>query len=209
LIQDDILKRCQDVLRLNRIPIAGLTVDGRDVLVTGPPNSPIVSSRALLALEKVTGVRIVRAQITYGTDGTSGNPGAPSGASEAAPARPADLALEKEIQARIDAELTASGIQFRSDTATLTAESELLLDKIATHLTENPRLACEIRGLDSQPREIRQNWVLALQRALATEDYLETKGISDARLSTRVLEAGQASDGRPTDRLVDLVVKTQ
>lgn len=211
LLQQDILKRCQDALLVRHLPIRGLSVDGRDVVLTGSPDSPILSPQALQAVNSVPGVRSVKTVSSGNAEPRtpSDDPTAPASVEPPSALTPATAAQQQDVQLKIDRLLAAESINFKPDTAVLTVESSLVLDKIVSYLTEAPSLSCEIRGYDSQPREYRQNWVLALQRALATEDYLESKGIAAWRLSTHAFQVGQETAGRPSDRIVDFVVRAR
>jgi outer membrane protein OmpA-like peptidoglycan-associated protein len=209
LIQQDILKRCQDALLTHRISIRGLAVDGRDVILSGGPDAAITSFRARFALEGVLGVRTVRTRLLSDGQSTTGSQGAASEVVDGNPVLEPPTSGQQTAQIKIDAILQRQPISFKTDLATLTPQAEQALDEIASILSASPNLFCDIRGYDSHPREARQNWVLALQRALATEDYLQAKGIADWRLSTQALQTGESSDGRQTDRIVDLVVKAR
>jgi outer membrane protein OmpA-like peptidoglycan-associated protein len=204
LIQEDILKRCQDVLTMHHIPIRGLTVDGRDVVLSGAPESAIASARARRVVQQVPGVRTVRTKLI-----SAGAKGVPHSSDDNGVPELPTSTQQREVQARIDGVLQNQSITFRPDSAVLTPESGAVLDQIAAYLAESPTVLCEIRGYDSQSREARQKWLLALQRALAAEDYLESKGIADWRLSTRVFQIGEGTEGRRTDRVVDFVVKAR
>jgi outer membrane protein OmpA-like peptidoglycan-associated protein len=76
-------------------------------------------------------------------------------------------------------------------------------------LAAAPGLVCEIRGYGGPKQAAQQNWALALQRALAAEEYLENKGIADWRLSTRAVHAGEAAQGARTDREMDFLVRAK
>jgi len=187
IIQQDILKRCQDTLLMHRVSIRGLAVNGRDVLLTGAAQSPILNPAILSAVEHVWGVRVVRTQVL----------------ADSVPTGPLN---SQELQRNIDQILENQGISFKTDTTTLTPESERALDKIATYLAGEPGMLCEIRGYDIQAPAGHQNWVLALQRALAVADYLERKGIPDWQLSTRAFHAGEERRAR---RPLDLFVRVK
>lgn len=202
LIQQDILKRSQDALLTHRIQIRGLAVDGRDVVLNGTADAAIASVRAQRIVEEVAGVRRVRIEVLEGTQANS--PGSLESGLESA-----TEGQQKDVQAKIDSVLENQSITFQTDSAVLTAESEAVLNKIIVYLKETPNLACEIRGYNSQPRGARQDWVMAFQRALATEDYLEARGIADWRLSTRAFQTGEGGEVRRTDRVVDLVVRAK
>jgi outer membrane protein OmpA-like peptidoglycan-associated protein len=196
MIQQDILKRCQDTLLMRRVSIRGLAVDGRDVRLSGGAQEPIVSPAVVSAVQHVAGVGTVE---TVVQKGGSANAGPPNSA--------ASQARAEDIQRKIDEVLENQGISFKTDTTTLTRESELALDKIATYLAGAPGMLCEIRGYDIQTPAGRQNWVLALQRALAVEDYLEGKGIPDWQLSTRAFHAGEMAGERRALRPLDFLVQ--
>jgi outer membrane protein OmpA-like peptidoglycan-associated protein len=193
LIQQDILKRCQDALLIHKLPIEGLSVDGRDVVLSGPPESEIISAQARTVLSDVRGVREIRVWVLPESQAATGV-----------------SAQQRKLQNKIDGVLEKQPIAFRTDSAMLTPESETALQQIAAYLAESPTLLCEIRGYDKDPSESRQNWVLALQRALSTEDYLVSNGIAEWRLSTRAFQSGEAvADRRHGDRVVDLVVRAR
>ena len=203
LIQEDILKRCRDELSITQIPLSGLSVDGRDVILRGPAGSRITNAQVQSELASLPGVRLVRVKIDAG-DVSRRNTGYDKGELE-----PAGSDQQRELQAKIDRVLENQNIAFTAESAVLTAESQSILDKIALDLAEVPSLRCEIRGYDHHPPDARKNWALALQRALATEDYLVSKGIAEWRLSTHAFQNGEGAEGRRTDRAVDLVVKAQ
>jgi outer membrane protein OmpA-like peptidoglycan-associated protein len=204
LIQQDILKRCQDALLMDHISIRGLSVDGRDVILSGPADSALMSARARLSLEGLAGVRTIRTEPIS----AAGN-AEMDRLDDNRIAEPPTKSQQSEAQNRIDTILQNEALGFKADTATLTPESERSLDKIAAILSSSPNLLCDIRAYDSHPRDAHKTWVLALQRALATEDYLVAKGIAEWRLSTQALQTGERSDGRRTDRIVDLVVRVR
>jgi len=194
IIQQDILKRCQETLLLHRVSISGLSVDGRDVLLSGEAQSAILNPIVRVAVEHVNGVRVVRTRILAGNSSAISGPGT---------ARPED------IQRKIDRVLENQSISFKTDTTTLTPQSELALDKIAAYLGGTPGMLCEIRGYDVQTQAGHQNWVLALQRALAVEDYLEGKGIPDWRLSTRAFHLGETPPAGRAVRPLDFFVRVK
>jgi hypothetical protein len=206
IIQQDIKKRCQDTLLMHRISIKGLEVDGRDVILTGDLDSPLLSPSTRAALLAVNGVRVVIVHPHASTP--------PPAAFDNAPLP------QREVQHKIDTLLENQDIAFKTDTTSLTPDSELALDKVATYLAQAPTLLCEIRGYDvpsssaalnqhGNQNETRQSWVLALQRALAAEDYLESKGIADWRLSTRAFHVGETAEGRRTTHSLDFVVRSR
>lgn len=206
MIQNDISKRCQDVFRTNGIPIQGLSVKGRDVDLSGLPESEIISSRTRSLVADVNGVRDVRTHILHEL---------PT-ATDEKHLEPSANTQQREVQDKIDRLLDNRQIGFRADSAVLTPESQKVLDEVAKYLSEAPSLRCEIWGHENEFHDARQGVVWALLRALSTEDYLIGRGIAEWRLSTHAIRAGQksqgssqfpAAQGRRSDRAVDLVVK--
>ena len=199
LMQQDILVRCRETLVRHRIPVDGLTVNGRDVILSGPPDSAITNSATQSLIAATPGVRDVRVNVSYSEN-----------------AHPTKTGLEvpgnqqqQDLQTKIDLVLENQGIAFKTDSTVITPDSGVALDKIASYLSAATNLRCEIRGYDNHPNESKQSWVLAMQRALATEDYLVAKGIAEWRLSAHAFQNGEGSEGRPTNRTVDLVVKAR
>jgi outer membrane protein OmpA-like peptidoglycan-associated protein len=211
IIQQEILKRCQDELLNHHLSLEGLAVDGRDVTLSGRPYDAVTSVRARRLLAQVRGVRVVKTRVlTVQSEagGKAKQEPAPGSDGDAA-LTPGTIAEQNMIQDKIDAALRQRAITFKTDSAVLMPETGAVLDLIAASLAENPNVACEIRGYDSHPLEIRQGRELALQRALATEAYLASKGVGAWRLSAHAFRIGEGAGGRPADRVVDVVVKAR
>ena len=191
---------------MHRISIKGLDVAGRDVILTGDLDSALLRPDTLATLAAVNGVRVV---ITHPHAFTP-SPAAFDNAS----------LPQQEVQHKIDTLLENQDIAFKADTTSLTSDSELALDKVVSYLAQAPNLLCEIRGYDLPPsdatlnptgkqNDTHQNWVLALQRALAAEDYLESKGIADWRLSTRAFHMGETAESHHSTHPLDFVVRSR
>jgi outer membrane protein OmpA-like peptidoglycan-associated protein len=186
MIQEDVLKRCQDAFMAHGIPIQGLSVEGRDVVLRGLPQSEIVSSRTYSLAAGLSGVRAVRTDVVKQMPAPSEEKVAASAASE----------RQREIQDRIDGLLGKQKIDFRPDGAQLTLASEKVLDEASRYLSEAPSLRCEIWVYANESPAARQSVMWAMLRALSTEDYLIGKGIAEWRLSTYALREGdKGQDG--------------
>jgi outer membrane protein OmpA-like peptidoglycan-associated protein len=180
-------------------------VSGRDVLLNGFPESEIMSPQTRSVVAGVKGVRTVRRKVLRET--------------EVAPQErdldPGETAQQREVQERIDHRLDNQTACFRADSAVLTPDGQKALDEISRFLSEAPSLRCEIRGYGDKSRTPGEGGVLALRRALATEDYLISKGIAEWRLSAHAFgsTAGAArvepAEGRRSDLMIDLVVKAR
>ncbi len=181
---------------MHGIPIDGLSVDGRDVVVRGPIGSAITSPETRAVLASVKGVRgvhaVLSATTTMHNDRTL---------------EPDSSAAQRELQDKIDRILENQDIAFNTESTVLTPESELALAKVARLLAEAPGLRCEIRAYDGQRGESRQTSAIALRRALVTEDYLVSRGIEEWRLSAHAFQTGEGE--RRKGRLVDLVVRAR
>jgi outer membrane protein OmpA-like peptidoglycan-associated protein len=195
MIEEDIAARCRAALVSHQIRPEGLSVSGRDVLLTGTETSAIASEETRIMLEHVKGVRVVKVQYT------SGEPsGAYAGTKQEEPAD--DRA--RVIQEMIDGVLQNERIEFKPDSAALTPRSRIVLDSIATILSKAPNSRCEIRGISQASSNEQRDWMMSLQRALATEDYLVGKGVADWRLSAQAFRTGTGASGQ---HQIEFVVK--
>ena len=64
MIQQDVIRTGASVLAANHIPSQGMSVDGRDVLLTGPAGSAQVSEATQKLAASVEGVRMVNVRTT-------------------------------------------------------------------------------------------------------------------------------------------------
>ena len=96
------------------------------------------------------------------------------------------------------ADVVLLGVNFQTNSSTLTGQSEPVLNEVAKGLRDHHRLKVEIQGhtdstgtADLQPR-------LSEQRADSVRDYLESQGVSAAQLSTKGY-GRDAADGEQRD----------
>ncbi len=75
-------------------------------------------------------------------------------------------------------------VLFPVDESTLTAEAKATLDQQAEWLLARPSLDVVIEGHADEQGTREYNFRLSARRAAAVRDYLVTRGLSDARLST-------------------------
>ena len=92
----------------------------------------------------------------------------------------------------------------KSSITTLTPRSRIVLDSIVSILSRAPNLRCEIRGISQASPNEQKEWMMSLQRALATEDYLVSKGVADWRLSAQAFRTGTGAGGQ---QQIEFVVK--
>jgi outer membrane protein OmpA-like peptidoglycan-associated protein len=193
LIEEDIAARCRAALIAHQIKPEGLSVSGRDVLLTGTETSAIASEETRILLEHVKGVRLVKVQYASVE---------PSGA-YAGPRQDEQVdARARVIQEMINAVLQNERVEFKPDSATLTPRSRIVLDSIVSILSRAPNLRCEIRGISQASSNEQHDWMMSLQRALATEDYLVGKGVADWRLSAQAFRTGAGAQQQ-----IEFVVK--
>jgi outer membrane protein OmpA-like peptidoglycan-associated protein len=196
MIEQDIATRCREVLAANHIKADGLSVSGRDVLLSGVEGSPMLNPQTRLLLQRVAGVRVVDTELLK-----------PSAVSSPDQTKLDQLKTEepvspqaRAVQDRINAMLQTQAIEFRADSSMLTPQSQGVLNAIVPLLAQSPTLRCEIRGYSKEAPDSQRAWMMTLQRALSTEDYLVSKGIADWRLSAQVFRS-------PEDRQIDLIVR--
>lgn len=195
MIEEDVAARCRAVLLAHQIKPEGLSVSGRDVMLTGTETSAIASEETRILLEHVKGVRLVKVQYANVE---------PSGAYAGPKPDEQVEARARVIQEMIDGVLQTEHIEFKPDSATLTPRSRIVLDSIAAILSKGPNLRCEIRGISQASSNEQRDWMMSLQRALATEDYLVTKGVADWRLSAQAFRTGTGGGGQ---QQIQFVVK--
>jgi outer membrane protein OmpA-like peptidoglycan-associated protein len=197
-IQQDISDRVSAVLAANRIASQGLLIDGRDVVLSGPPGSPQISAAMQKLVAAVDGVRTVNVRQTGGIDSL---PDARS------------IVTKPEVQRNLDALLAQYIVEFNPASAQLTPRGRGILDQVAPLLTASPASFCEIQGHTDSQGEPAANEALSLRRALATKDYLIEKGIAPERLlpkgfgDTRPVASNDTPHGRQLNRRIDFLLK--
>jgi outer membrane protein OmpA-like peptidoglycan-associated protein len=191
MIEQDIATRCREMLAANHIKADGFSVSGRDVLLTGVEGSPMLNPKTRLLLQRVPGVRVVETELAKPSAASL-----PDQVKREEPQSP----QARAVQEKINAMLQTQAIEFRADSSLLTPQSQGVLNAIVPLLAQSPALRCEIRGYSKEAPDAQRAWMVTLQRALSTEDYLVSKGIADWRLSAQVFHS-------PENRQIDLIVR--
>ncbi len=205
MIAEDIRTRTDQALSAKGVPTAGLSVDGRDVLLSGATGSPIVSDRAREIATGVEGVRAVTVIYSTATDVAADTVAAPPIASE--------LSSIRKSQRKLNVLLQSGGIEFDDSRATLTVRGRKTLDQIAPILAAAPSLACAINGYTDSSGGAKGNQRLSEARAAATKNYLVSKGIAPVRLSTAGLgdanpiASNKTESGKKKNRRIEFVLK--
>ncbi|MFO1455216.1 MAG: OmpA family protein [Steroidobacteraceae bacterium] len=107
-------------------------------------------------------------------------------------------------------ELTLRGITFRSGSATLTPADKLIVDSVVGYVQSRPSYAIQVQGHTDDRGSDELNQKLSESRAKAVADYLVSKGVDGARLSSagfgesRPIAANETDAGRAQNRRVTL-----
>lgn len=192
-IQADILGRTRASLQAAHIPTAGLSVDGRDVLLQGVRGSREVSAEAQELARNLWGVREVQVR-------------------ETAPPAFAPPAMISEVQTKIDELVRLRNIEFRSGSAELTAQGAATLDEVAAALGRSTALTVSIAGHTDSQGDAAANQLLSEARAVAVKTYLATKGVAAPRMTTagygqsKPIADNAAPEGRQRNRRIEFGV---
>ena len=103
------------------------------------------------------------------------------------------------------------GVNFRYDSAELTPESGIVLDRVAGQLRETSELAVEVGGHASSEGDDNYNLDLSQRRAESVRSYLIEHGVKAESMSAagygeqRPIVANANEQGRSVNRRVELV----
>lgn len=117
-----------------------------------------------------------------------------------------------DAQAALDA-LAVSGIQFETNTSTLTDGGEVIVDDLAAVLEAYPSIAIEIIGHTDSRGDHVANQALSEARAAAVVDALITRGIDSLRLQSSGIGEAQpiasnaTAAGQQQNRRVEIKIK--
>ncbi len=201
MIQQDVLGRVQGVLDAQHITKEGVSVDGRDVLLSGRAGSMQVaeSTRSLVAATE--GVRLALVHTTDAAPDAS-----TSAAVVVAPGK-------TETQSKLDSLLAQDVVEFNPASADLTPHGRDVLDQVATMLAASPALFCEVQGHTDSQGNAESNSALSYRRAIETKNYLVNKGIAPERLTTKgygdtqPIASNDTAEGRRKNRRINFVLK--
>jgi OmpA-OmpF porin, OOP family len=108
--------------------------------------------------------------------------------------------------------ITLQGVNFETNSATLTADSRPVLEAVATDLKKYPRLKIEVQGHTDNVGADAYNLGLSQRRAAAVREFLVAQGVGADQLSAKGYgEAQPVADnttpaGRKDNRRVVLAV---
>ena len=195
-IQADILTRTGQAFEAAKIPAAGLSVDGRDVLLKGVQGSREVSDEARDTAAAVWGVRTVQVETT------------PLPLPPPAPAPAAVTA----VQDKLNDIVRLRNIEFRVGSADLTPEGAATLDQVVAALQKASSLTVSISGHTDASGGPAANLPLSQARAASVKTYLVSKGVVASRLTatgfgqTKPVADNATPDGRQRNRRIEFGV---
>jgi OOP family OmpA-OmpF porin len=106
--------------------------------------------------------------------------------------------------------LILEGVNFETGQATLTPESEAILNGVAESLVANDTIRVQVTGHTDNTGSLALNRRLSLARAESVRQYLISKGVAEDRLTARGLgpaepvASNRTAEGRAQNRRVEL-----
>ncbi len=197
-IQNDIQTRVSTTLNDAGYQFAGLSVDGRDVILTGTAPSEEVRTRAAGIARAVRGVRVLDNQIEV---------------VDVAAVEEQQIEEANTCQADFNQLLTAENIRFRSGSAELLTEGVNLLNQMSAVAANCPAAAIEIAGHTDSIGGTALNQNLSQLRADAVRQYLINQGIDAERLTavgygeTAPIATNRSAAGRAQNRRIEFRVQ--
>jgi len=198
MVERDISARALQVLAANRASGVALSVDGRDVVLSGPAASREVADDAGKLIAALDGVRTVNVWLTNPADAV---PEAKT------------ISAKTAVQSKLDALLAQRVVEFDPSSARLTARGRAVLDRVAPLIASSPSLLCEVQGHTDSSGNPESNRKLSFKRAIATKNYLVNTGISPARLVAKAygdsapLASNRTAAGRQRNRRINFVLE--
>ncbi|MBN2355540.1 OmpA family protein [candidate division KSB1 bacterium] len=119
-----------------------------------------------------------------------------------------DLPKEEQITREVGTEIVMEGIVFASGSSRISAESRVVLDKVAKTLMDNPTIKVEVQGHTDNTGRRASNIRLSQARANAVCKYLESKGIAADRMVAkgmgpdRPVASNDTAEGRQQNRRI-------
>lgn len=184
-VEQDILSNVTTALRESGFRNVGVTVEGREVLLSGEVPGPVERQRVVAVAAMVPGTRLV--------DVSRMRIAAPSPQLAATPSSDGPSHLETLAMDQIHS-LLQSDVRFAGPTSSrLTDRSQLALAQVATLLVDHP----EIRGVieaRTSAEVSAQSPGLAERRANVVVSYLLGSGIETNRVQAAGEEGGASAD---------------
>jgi outer membrane protein OmpA-like peptidoglycan-associated protein len=112
---------------------------------------------------------------------------------------------------KVGERIILEGVNFETNKAVLLPGAKAILDQVASSLLGNPDAEVAIHGHTDNIGGAKYNQDLSLRRAESVKDYLSSKGVSSARMSTRgygftkPIDDNATSQGRARNRRIEFV----
>ena len=109
--------------------------------------------------------------------------------------------------------VTLEGVNFASDSATLTSEANSILDGALTAIKANPSAQLAVEGHTDSRASDSYNLDLSQRRAQSVVDYLVSKGVSSSRLNPvgkgegYPIASNDTREGRHQNRRVEVIAR--
>jgi outer membrane protein OmpA-like peptidoglycan-associated protein len=161
-------------------PARVLSVDGRDVILSGEVDRMVDRSRLLSIVQSVRGVRTVSDRFTV----SAPEPALPESRLEATPTLEETRRPEPPA-AGPAAAVSFPTLHFKYDSTELTDESLPLLDQVVAALKARPGMRVELAAHTDASGNPAYNLDLSARRARAVLELLKTQGIDERRLEPK------------------------
>ena len=196
-IEDDIRTRSTQALASAGLASLGMEVDGRDISLSGRQS---LLDQAGGVLASVNGIRRTTFAATEEPEPT-------------AAATPPPTVLEDTMEDRIRDLIAGRPIRFRTGSAQLLPQSQVILDELAPLLRDS-EFNVEIEGHTDATGSAQVNLRLSQQRAESVMAYLTNQGIAASRMTAtgvgaaRPIATNSTAVGRQTNRRIEFNVTT-
>jgi outer membrane protein OmpA-like peptidoglycan-associated protein len=201
-IQQDIASRSAALLAERNVSTGSLentiSVDGRDVTLSGYEGSPEVSDQTVKLVAALWGVRSVHTNILH------------------RPALPRPVVTQEQANdaaASISGILKLQNVEFYSGSDRLTPLGEQTLGKVSKVLQRYPGMPVQIEGHTDSQGNPNANLELSRKRAASVKHYLLAQGIPGANLTdvgfgdTKPAASNRTAVGRQQNRRVEFHTK--
>ena len=122
-----------------------------------------------------------------------------------------DLPREEQIKGPVGAEIIMEGILFDTGSSRIKKSSEIVLNKVAQTMVDNPEIVVEIQGHTDIVGSRASNLKLSQARAESVAKYLIAKGVATERITTKgfgpdqPVASNDTAEGRQQNRRITFV----
>jgi len=122
-----------------------------------------------------------------------------------------DLPREEQIKGPVGAEIVMEGILFDTGSSRIKKSSEIVLNKVAKTMVDNPEIVVEIQGHTDSVGSRVSNLKLSQARAESVAKYLIAKGVAVERITTKgfgpdqPVASNDTAEGRQQNRRITFV----